>query len=193
MQWNRKKVFIAVSFFVLLVSVVGGLTLSRSTDDVDVKLTDPGVTATPGIGTNANASGKPFPRTSVVDINSQKDVELAAKAAPMVVNFWFSTCEPCKREMPALAAAAKKYGAAVSFVGVNPNDTATAARTFLEKYSVTFPNYLDDGDLMADVGIVNMPTTVFVNTNGIIVATHAGEITAEQINEIITEEFGVQS
>lgn len=192
MRWNRKKVVVAVPLFVLLVSVVGGLIFSRSSDDVDVKLTNPGVTATPGIGTNANASGKQFPKTSVVDIATQNQVSVTNQGVPMVVNFWFSTCEPCKREMPALAAAATTYGSSVAFVGINPNDTATAATAFLQKYGVTFPNYLDDGDVLAEVGIVNMPTTVFVDTNGTIVATHAGEITGDQLAKTISEKFGIE-
>lgn len=192
MRWNRKKVVVAVPLFVLLVSVVGGLIFSRSSDDVDVKLTNPGVTATPGIGTNANASGKQFPKTTVVEIATKKEVSLSGQGVPMVVNFWFSTCEPCKREMPALAAAAATYGTAVSFVGVNPNDTATAAQAFLDKYGITFANYLDDGDVLAEVGIVNMPTTVFVDAGGKIVATHAGEITADQLADTIGEKFGIE-
>lgn len=192
MRWNRKKVVVAVPLFVLLVSVVGGLVFSRSSDDVDVKLTNPGVTATPGIGTNANASGKQFPKTSVVDIATQNQVSVSGQGVPMVVNFWFSTCEPCKREMPALATAAAQYGSSVAFAGINPNDTAATAAAFLQKYGITFPNYLDDGDVLAEVGIVNMPTTIFVDTNGTIVATHAGEITADQLAETIREKFGIE-
>lgn len=192
MQWSsRKKIVVGAPLFVLLVSVVGGLLLSRSSDDVDVKLTDPQLTTTPGIGTNANVAGEPFPFSDVVDIATAQTVKLEPRTTPMVINFWFSTCEPCKREMPALANAAASYGDTVAFVGINPNDTARAATEFLNKYGVTFPNYLDDGDLLAAVGIVNMPTTVFVNTDGKIVATHAGEITAEQLRNVIAEEFGI--
>lgn len=192
MQWSsRKKIVVAAPLFVLLVSVVGGLLLSRSSDDVDVQLTDPGLTTTPGIGTNANMAGESFPFDDVVDITTEQTVKLELRPTPMVINFWFSTCEPCKREMPALAQAAVSYGDKVSFIGINPNDTVRAATEFLNKYAVTFPNYLDDGDLLAGVGVVNMPTTVFVNTAGKIVATHAGEITAEQLSAVIAKEFGI--
>lgn len=193
MTWNRKKVVVAVPLFVLLVSVVGGLILSQSSDDVDVNLTNPGVVQTPGIGTNAPSSGKAFPFTQVVDIATGQAVTPATNGRPMVINFWFSTCEPCKREMPALTTAAQLYADAVNFVGINPNDTRTSATAFLEKYNVTFTNYLDDGDQLAAAGVVNMPTTMFVNSDGKIVATHAGEITLADIEKKIREQFGITS
>lgn len=193
MTWNRKKVVVAVPLFVLLVSVVGGLILSQSSDDVDVNLTNPGVVQTPGIGTNAPSSGKPFAFTEVVDIATGETTTPAANGTPMVINFWFSTCEPCKREMPALTQASQMYAGAVNFVGINPNDTRTSATAFLEKYNVDFTNYLDDGDQLAAAGVVNMPTTMFINGEGKIVSTHAGEITLADIENTISEYFGIGS
>lgn len=193
MTWNRKKVVVAVPLLVLLVSVVGGLILSQSSDDVDVNLTNPGVVQTPGIGTNAPSSGKSFAFTEVVDIATGNTVTPATNGTPMVINFWFSTCEPCKREMPALTQASQMYAGAVNFVGINPNDTRTSATAFLEKYNVDFTNYLDDGDQLTAAGVVNMPTTMFINGEGKIVSTHAGEITLVDIENKISEYFGIGS
>ncbi|MEN9553455.1 MAG: hypothetical protein RLY24_1050 [Actinomycetota bacterium] len=188
---NRKKVVVAVLSIVLLVSVVGGWALSRSSDDVDANLTDPGVEQTPGIGTNANNTGKKFSFVPVTDVLSGAAVTITPTGKPMVVNFWFSTCEPCKREMPALTAAAEAYGASVNFVGINPNDTTESASAFLTKYGIKYANYLDDGDQLAAVGVTTMPTTFFVNADGYIVKTRAGEITTEDIDNILQNNLGV--
>ncbi len=188
---NRKKVVVAVLSIVLLVSVVGGWALSRSSDDVDANLTDPGVEQTPGIGTNANNTGKKFSFVPVTDVLSGAAVTITPTGKPMVVNFWFSTCEPCKREMPALTAAAQAYGASVNFVGINPNDTTESASAFLTKYGIKYANYLDDGDQLAAVGVTTMPTTFFVNADGYIVKTRAGEITTEDIDNILQNNLGV--
>jgi thiol-disulfide isomerase/thioredoxin len=169
------------------------LILSRSSDDVDANLTNPGVVQTPGIGTNAPSSGKTFPFTELIDIATGNTTTPATNGTPMVINFWFSTCEPCKREMPALTTAAQLYAGAVKFVGINPNDTRTSATAFLEKYNVDFTNYLDDGDQLAAAGVVNIPTTMFVNGEGKIVATHAGEITLAEIEKKINKYFGIAS
>ena len=188
---NRKKVVVAVLSIVLLVSVVGGWALSRSSDDVDANLTDPGVEQTPGIGTNANNTGKKFSFVPVTDVLSGAAVTITPTGKPMVVNFWFSTCEPCKREMPALTAAAEAYGASVNFVGINPNDTTESASAFLTKYGIKYANYLDDGDQLAAVGVTTMPTTFFINADGYIVKTRAGEITSEDIDNILQSNLGV--
>jgi thiol-disulfide isomerase/thioredoxin len=193
MAWNRKKVVVAVPLVVLLVSVVGGLILSRSSDDVDANLTNPGVIQTPGIGTNAPTTGKAFSFTEVVDIATGDTITLSPNNSPMVINFWFSTCEPCKREMPALTTAAQLFSDTVNFVGINPNDTRTSASAFLKKYNVTFNNYLDNGNQLAAAGIVNMPTTVFVDAAGKVVTTHAGEITLNDIKKKINAYFGISS
>jgi thiol-disulfide isomerase/thioredoxin len=188
---NRVKVVVAVLSIVLLVSVVGGWALSRSSDDVDAKLTNPGVEQTPGIGTNANNTGKKFSFVPVDDVLTGSAVTITPTGKPMVVNFWFSTCEPCKREMPALTEAAAKYGASVNFIGINPNDTVESASAFLTKYGIKYANYLDDGDQLAAVGVTTMPTTFFVDANGYIVKTHAGELSLEDITEILTTDLGV--
>lgn len=188
---NRVKVVVAVLSIVLLVSVVGGWALSRSSDDVDAKLTNPGVEQTPGIGTNANNTGKKFSFVPVDDVLTGSAVTITPMGKPMVVNFWFSTCEPCKREMPALTEAAAKYGASVNFIGINPNDTVESASAFLTKYGIKYANYLDDGDQLAEVGVTTMPTTFFVDANGYIVKTHAGELTFDDIAEILTTDLGV--
>jgi thiol-disulfide isomerase/thioredoxin len=188
---NRKKVVVAVLSIVLLVSVVGGWALSRSSDDVDANLTTPGVEQTPGIGTNANNTGKKFSFIPVTDVLSGAAVTITPMGKPMVVNFWFSTCEPCKREMPALTAAAAAYGTRVNFVGINPNDTEESASAFIEKYGIKYANYLDDGDQLSEAGVTTMPTTFFIDANGYIVKTHAGELTLEDIDNLLQNELGV--
>lgn len=191
MGLNRKKVVVAVLSIVLIVSVVGGWALSRSSDDVDANLTTPGVEQTPGIGTNANNTGKKFSFIPVTDVLSGAAVTITPMGKPMVVNFWFSTCEPCKREMPALTAAAAAYGTRVNFVGINPNDTEESASAFIEKYGIKYANYLDDGDQLSEAGVTTMPTTFFIDANGYIVKTHAGELTLEDIDNLLQNELGV--
>lgn len=188
---NRVKVVVAVLSIVLLVSVVGGWALSRSSDDVDAKLTNPGVEQTPGIGTNANNTGKKFSFVPVDDLLTGSAVTITPMGKPMVVNFWFSTCEPCKREMPALTEAAATYGASVNFIGINPNDTVESATAFIEKYGIKYANYLDDGDQLSEAGVTTMPTTFFIDANGYIVKTHAGELTLDDITKILTADLGV--
>lgn len=191
MRWNRKKVFLTVPIVVLFVSVVGGWALSRSSSNVDANLTTPGTVQEPTIGTNAKNTGKAFPFVELVDVATGEKGTIAPAGKPMVINFWFSTCEPCKREMPALSEAATQWGSKVDFIGINPNDTTESAQAFLTKYKITYANYLDDGDQLAEAGIATLPATFFLDADGKIVSRRAGEITAQDIEDELTNNLKV--
>lgn len=191
MQWSRKKVVVAASFIVLFASVIGGCSSSSSTDDTGANRTDPGVSLTPGIGTNENTKGKKFPFVQVQDVATGLDVTIVPTGKPMVVNFWFSTCTPCTRELPALSEAAQKYGNKVNFIGINPNDTREDAKSFLENLGVKFASYIDQGDQLASAKVATFPTTFFLNEKGIIVKMQSGELHPEDIDAILMNDLGV--
>lgn len=184
MTWNRRKTVLAVPFFVLLVSVVGGWTLSRSSDDVDANLTNPGTQPFPTIGINAKNTGKTFPFVTLTDVATGEKGTIAPSGHYMVVNFWFSTCEPCKREMPVFTAASEKFANTVNFIGINPNDTSTSAQAFMKKYGITYATYLDnDGEQVAAAGVANFPATFILDRDGVIVKRFAGEVTATNLEQ----------
>lgn len=187
MPGTRARRFAVASLIALLFGVVGGWALSRSSDDVDANLTDPGVTQYPGIPVNTDISGETFGFVGLVDVATGEKVVPAAAGRPMVVNFWFSTCEPCRREMPVLAAGAAEWAGKVDFIGVNPNDTRESATGFMERNGVTYPNYLDDaGEQMAAAKVGTMPTTYFLDGTGRVVSMHAGELSESDLREAIT-------
>lgn len=191
MQWSRKKVVVTASFIVLFASVIGGCSSSSSSDDTGANRTDPGVSLTPGIGTNENTKGKEFPFVLMQDVATGLDVTIVPTGKPMVVNFWFSTCTPCTRELPALSDAAKKYGTKVNFIGINPNDTREVAKEFLDNLGVNFASYIDQGDQLASAKVATFPTTFFLNEKGIIVKMQSGELKPEDIDSILKNDLGV--
>lgn len=194
MQWNRQKVVLAVPLIVLFVSVVGGWILSRSSDDVDANLTSPGTVQTPTIGTNAANTGKKFEFVTVTNAATGEEGTISPAGRYMVINFWFSTCEPCKREMPVLTAAAEKYANIADFIGINPNDTSTSASAFLQKYKITYPTYLDnDGAQVTAAGVATFPATFVLNGEGVIVKRFAGEVTAKDLDEVLSDTKGSAS
>ena len=104
----------------------------------------------------------------------------------MLINFWFTSCPPCRREMPALQQAFETYGNSVRFVGVNVQDSATSIRTFVDELDVTYEMLRDpNGKLVVANGISAFPTTLFIDSNGRIVKQVAGELTSESIDRSI--------
>ena len=186
MERTRSRRAAATVLIALIVGVVGGWALSRSSDDVDAKLTNPGVVQDPTIGTNANTAGKTFGFAALTSLPDGGKTTPILGGRPTVVNFWFSTCEPCRREMPELSAAAERWSGKVEFIGINPNDTEESANSFLETNGVTYPNYLDrSGEQLLLSKVGTMPTTFFLDSTGTIVTMHAGELTAQDIEDNI--------
>ncbi len=185
---------------VTVVSVGGGWLLSDrtkdSTSDLGTVTLNPSLTiADPTIGTNVPAAGKLFPSISLKNLSGE-DVDFSAlRGKPMVVNFWFSTCEPCKREFPALLDASARTKGNISFVGVNPQDTAVAAQDFVKEYASESNDFVyvrdPNGELLTQLGVGTFPMTLFVDAGGVIVSQHAGEITSAELATTMQKYFGV--
>lgn len=130
-----------------------------------------------------------LPRVGAPD----EPVTLAAFAGkPLVINFWASWCVPCRKEMPALQRASERLAGRVVFVGINHQDIAADAAEFERNVGVTYPSGHDPGgDVARAYGVLGLPTTVFVDQSGRIVARRPGEITDEKLDRLLVAAFDV--
>ncbi len=180
------------------ISIGGGFALSRSDDSEnaapstaqdDVTITSSGVYAEPGIETNARVEGTPLADVKLRDRNGNEISTTTLTGQPLVINVWTTSCIPCTRELPALAAAHDEFGESVRFVGVNSGgDTADEARSFAEKYGVNYETLSDpNGDFLVALGISGFPYTLFVASDGTIVAQKGIELSLDTIRTTITD------
>jgi thiol-disulfide isomerase/thioredoxin len=111
----------------------------------------------------AEVAGPKLPALVGTDPVTGKRVSLDEYAGrPVVLNVWASWCQPCNAEAPVLAAFAKKHPQAV-LVGVDMQDSVTGARAFYRRYGWAHPIIFDPtGALAAKLGLLGMPTTIFV-------------------------------
>ena len=131
-----------------------------------------------------------------LDGNTVKSDELFSANAVTVVNFWFTTCNPCVGELSELDALnkelAKKGGA---LIGVNTftldGDEAaiSEAKDVLDKKGVTYQNvyFASDGEAgKFTANIFAYPTTYVVDRNGNIVGDPiVGAITEKEQAETL--------
>ena len=104
------------------------------------------------------------------------------KGHPVVVNKWASWCGPCRAEFPMFQKLSVQLGKRVGFIGVNSNDNADDAKSFLKRYPVAYPSYEDGDSKIAQVfnGIATFPATAFYDASGKLQYMHQGQYPSEQ-------------
>jgi cytochrome c biogenesis protein CcmG/thiol:disulfide interchange protein DsbE len=114
-----------------------------------------------------------------------RPVDLAAyRGRPVVVNFWASWCEPCKRELPLLAEArARHAGDGLVVLGVAVRDEAGSARAMAARYRVDWPLALDADDRVAGAWqVAIVPQTFFIRRDGTVASQQPGELGREGLD-----------
>lgn len=89
----------------------------------------------------------------------------------VVLNFWATWCEPCKKEMPDLSAIQNDYAAlGVQVIGAAGDEAAESAKVlkFIREFKVNFPVWIGTTtDDMQRFGLGTvLPATVIVDRNG---------------------------
>lgn len=108
---------------------------------------------------------------------------------PVVLNFWASTCPPCKEEMPDFQAAFEQYGQEIHFVMVNVGDamqgeTREKAEAFLMETGYSFPVYYDiDYQGILIYGVTGFPHTYFIDSQGNLQLYAPGMISAAGLQQ----------
>lgn len=87
---------------------------------------------------------------------------------PVVVNVWASWCGPCRFEFPTLQRLSARHGKRVAFLGVDWQDSADEAATFLGEEPVPYPSYSDPDNEIATTmgGTRGLPKTAFYDRSG---------------------------
>lgn len=106
----------------------------------------------------------------------------AIRPRPIVLNFWATWCEPCKKEMPLLdRAAAEKAGTV--FLAVDLDEDGDRIRAFFDQMGLKrLEPLLDVGLATARrYGLASVPSTFFIDAGGTIRHVQIGELDAEKL------------
>jgi thiol-disulfide isomerase/thioredoxin len=110
----------------------------------------------------------------------------------LVVNFWATWCEPCRREIPLLDTLQAEYrDRDVQFVGV-AIDNVEDVRKFVETTPIGYTVLVgeqDAVDALAGFGaeMTVLPYTAFVARDGRVATLHAGEIQRAEAVRVLDE------
>ncbi len=112
-----------------------------------------------------------------LDGQTVKMSELRGK--PVMVNFWATWCPPCREEMPDLQKAYQKYrGEGMVFLGIDMQEDPETVRKFVQQNGYDWTFVVDsDAQVARTYQASAIPTSYFVDRNGIIRDTQIGAVT----------------
>jgi thiol-disulfide isomerase/thioredoxin len=111
---------------------------------------------------------------------------------PVVINFYASWCGPCVTEMPAFERVHRDVGDRVTIIGLAYRDSDEGARATVERTGVTYPTFGDSGqDAVTYFGGINMPTSVFIDTDGNVVDVRSRALDEEELRVALGDRFGI--
>jgi peroxiredoxin len=108
------------------------------------------------------------------------------RGKPLVLNFWASWCGPCRSEAPSLEKLQKEFSPALQVVAINLTDADSekSARQFAAAYGFDFPVLLDRrGSAAESYRIRPVPTTFFIDANGVIQDGVLGALSWEEMRD----------
>jgi cytochrome c biogenesis protein CcmG, thiol:disulfide interchange protein DsbE len=173
---NRRRIttFIVLGALALLVGIFGLLVLLPSPTQQAV--------AGVAVGTAAPEFKLPVYGGSVggsVDLR-------ALRGHPVILNFWSESCPPCRTEIPYLERSYMQYAVQDQFalLGINQADPKDDIARFGAEFNVTYPLLFDKGSATnADYGVTAIPTTYFIDSNGIVRSVFVQPLTPQTMRQ----------
>jgi thiol-disulfide isomerase/thioredoxin len=111
------------------------------------------------------------------------------RGRPVMVNFWATWCDPCRREIPLLKSLRhQRTGEALEIVGIAV-DFRDAVIQYTHSIGIDYPVLIGEKDGMAAIDAFGMdtvfPFTVFADSKGRIFTVKVGELHRDEANVIL--------
>ena len=202
MENQNKKKMLILAVVLLAVLVVAGAAYHLLGDKFKGDQLATQSTPAPNAGTEEGAAPEETPLPIVPDFTVYSADGEAVNlhdflGKPIVLNFWASWCGPCKSEMPAFDKLSAELDGEVQFLMINMTDgkreTVATASQFIEDNGYTnLDVYFDtQQDAAMTYGAYALPTSYFIDANGVGIAQAQGAIDEETLRRgiaMITEQ-----
>ena len=111
------------------------------------------------------------------------------KNTPIVLNFWYPSCPPCKIEISYLQQLYEELDGSVQFIGVQQIgiDSPQDGLIFIEKNGITYPIGIGTSETLLDYKISSYPTTIFIDKNHRIKYRHEGPLSLRSLRTKINQ------
>jgi peroxiredoxin len=97
---------------------------------------------------------------------------------PVLLDFWATWCKPCVKALPEIQDMHERFAPrGLTIIGISADGPRnfSKVRPFAARMGVTYPMALDrTGDLQKAFRVTGLPTTVLIDTSGVIVSVRQG-------------------
>lgn len=111
----------------------------------------------------------------------------------VVLNFWYTGCNPCKAEFPLLQEAYAAYSDKLEVITMNPTDIsgddAGKIAQFRDDYGLTMPMAICSSQWFSALGVMSYPTTVIIDRYGVVCLVVNSSVEEEGVFEAAFEHF----
>lgn len=171
-----KRTLIGLAIAAVAILIVVFMNQGESTETMQMDQVDED--KLPGLKVGVKA-----PDFELVNLNGEKVKLSDFHGEKVMLNFWATWCPPCKEEIPDMEKFYAAHGDEINILAVNL-DPENDVEGFLKKMNATFPVVIDEGrQAMSKYDVLTIPTTFFIDEEGIIRKKHLGAMTFEMMKE----------
>jgi len=125
---------------------------------------------------------------TLIDLEGNSVSLSSYRGKPVLLNFWASWCGPCVIEMPEIERLGKEMGDQIQIIGINLEESSSLAKAFVESNGLTWTCLLDEtGEVGRYYAVSAIPTSIFINAEGIIARRNVGTMNYEQFRQLAQE------
>ena len=133
--------------------------------------------------------GRTAPEFELKDLEGQPVRLSDYRGQVVVINFWAIWCGYCRTEMPVLQAAYDRYqDSGLVVLAVDVMDRKDPVVEYVREAGLTFPVLLDaSGQVSTQYRVRGLPTTFFVDQDGVIQEKHIGPVDEAMLEDILLQ------
>jgi thiol-disulfide isomerase/thioredoxin len=179
-----KKLMVILAMMIALLLIITACQPSELPNGTSPTTTSPTTTV------EGSQAGNLAPDFALQDLEGQTVTLSDLRGSPVMLNFWATWCGPCRHEMPFIQQIYEEWlDKGLVLLTINLRETPAKVEEFMQSNGLSFPALLDrDGSVSLEYNVSGIPTTFFIDKDGIIQEKRIGSFSsAAEIEDYLNE------